>query len=97
MKCPVCKTYQQNELDLHADGFSEDIVECSICGTVWSVNHGLVEIVNDSQRNSFLEADLAFLKAILALFEDTKVFRNLIQLVNYQLLKFLVIHKTTLS
>ncbi|MDY6849627.1 MAG: hypothetical protein SV239_10990 [Thermodesulfobacteriota bacterium] len=56
MKCPVCKTYQQNELDLHADGFYEDIVECSICGTVWSVNHGLVEIVNDSQRNSFLEA-----------------------------------------
>ncbi|AJF07745.1 hypothetical protein [Geoalkalibacter subterraneus] len=56
MKCPVCKTYQQNELDLHADGFYEDIVECGICGTVWSVNHGLVEIVKDSQQNSFLEA-----------------------------------------
>ena len=56
MKCPVCKTYQQNEVDLHAEGFSEDIVECTICGTIWSVNHGLVEIVTDTQQNSFLEA-----------------------------------------
>ncbi len=56
MKCPVCKTYEQQELDLHAEGFAEDIVECSVCGTIWAINHGLVEIVRDAQKNSFLEA-----------------------------------------
>ncbi|MEA3464902.1 MAG: hypothetical protein U9R29_02615 [Thermodesulfobacteriota bacterium] len=55
MKCPVCKNHQYVEHDLHSKGFSEDIVECDICGTIWSVNHGLTEIVSDVQC-SFLEA-----------------------------------------
>lgn len=56
MKCPVCKSYKQTEIDLHAEGFYEDIFECSICGTSWAVNHGLTEVVSDSQEKSFLEA-----------------------------------------
>ncbi|SNB47331.1 hypothetical protein [Geobacter sp. DSM 9736] len=56
MQCPVCKNHEQVDLDLHAEGFTEDIVECSICGTTWSVNHGVIEIIKDSQEKSFLEA-----------------------------------------
>ncbi len=56
MKCPVCKNSKYSEVDLHADGFTEDIVECCVCGTTWSINHGKTEIVRDAQRNSFLEA-----------------------------------------
>jgi len=56
MKCPVCKNSKYVEFDLHADGFAEDIVECCICGSVWSVNHGKTEVVRDAQRGSFLEA-----------------------------------------
>jgi hypothetical protein len=57
MKCPVCKTHEQyDEIDLHSNGFSEDIITCSICGAVWSVNHGMTEIVKDPQEKSFLEA-----------------------------------------
>ncbi len=56
MICPVCKHHEQVEIDLHADGFTEGIIECSYCGTIWSVNHGLVEIVKDAQEKSFLEA-----------------------------------------
>lgn len=57
MKCPVCKTHEQYvDLDLHAEGFSEDIVTCKICGTVWSVNHGVTEVVRDAQEKSFLSA-----------------------------------------
>ncbi len=57
MKCPVCKTHEQFvDIDLHSDGFSEDIITCRICGAVWSVNHGLTEIVKDPQVKSFLEA-----------------------------------------
>jgi len=57
MKCPVCKNHEQYaELDLHVDGFAEGIMTCRICGTVWSVNHGMTEIVRDPQEKSFLEA-----------------------------------------
>ena len=54
MKCPVCHSYDQSEIDLRLDGFREGIVECGQCGTVWSVNHNLVEIVKDAQESSFL-------------------------------------------
>lgn len=56
MQCPVCKNSEQVDIDLHADGFSEDIIECSICGTTWSVSHGVIEVIKDAQEKSFLEA-----------------------------------------
>jgi len=56
MKCPVCKSQEHVDIDLHADGFTEGIMECPSCGTIWSVNHGVTEIVKDTQEKSFLEA-----------------------------------------
>jgi len=58
MKCPVCKNHQMHtEIRVHANGFDEDLFQCDVCGSTWSVNHGLVEIVKDTQRRSFLEAN----------------------------------------
>ena len=54
MKCPVCSCYGHNEVNLHSDGFAEGIIECSGCGAIWSVNHGLAEIINDPAEKSFL-------------------------------------------
>jgi len=56
MRCPVCKNRNQVEIALQSEQFAEDIVECKICGSIWSVNHGVVELVKDTQKNSFLEA-----------------------------------------
>jgi uncharacterized Zn finger protein len=56
MKCPVCKHHEHVDIELHSDGFTEGIMECPICGTMWSVNHGVTEIVRDPQEKSFLEA-----------------------------------------
>lgn len=56
MKCPVCKNADSLFTGLHSEGFSEDIRECRICGTIWSVSHGMTEVVKDSQEHSFLEA-----------------------------------------
>lgn len=56
MKCPVCKSQQHSDMGLHAEGFTENIMECPGCGTVWSVNHGVTEIVKDPQEKSFLQA-----------------------------------------
>jgi len=56
MKCPVCNSYASQELDLHSEQFAEEIRKCDVCGCEWSVNHGLIEVIKDSQTDSFLEA-----------------------------------------
>lgn len=56
MQCPVCKSLNQSEMTLHAEGFHEGIYECDVCESSWSVNHGLTEVVTDTQQCSFLEA-----------------------------------------
>ncbi len=56
MKCPVCKNHEYNDIELHSEGFTEEINECRICGSIWSVAHGMTEVVKDTQENSFLEA-----------------------------------------
>jgi hypothetical protein len=58
MKCPVCKNHQTHtEIEVHANGFDEELLQCDICGSTWSVNHGLVKVVKDTQSRSFLEAN----------------------------------------
>lgn len=54
MKCPVCHSFENSEIHLASEGFNEEIVNCSVCETVWSLNHGLMEIVTETQSKSFL-------------------------------------------
>jgi hypothetical protein len=57
MKCPVCKTSSEHaEIDLHSEGFTEEINTCAVCDTMWSVNHGATNIVKDPLQKSFLSA-----------------------------------------
>jgi transposase-like protein len=55
MHCPICKNTETQEIDLHVDGFYEDIHQCSCCGSSWSISHGKAEVVFDAQEKSFLE------------------------------------------
>lgn len=36
MKCPMCKSREHVEIDLHADGFAQDARECGDCGAIWT-------------------------------------------------------------
>ena len=56
MKCPVCNNHEQQQINLHSEGFNEGLLECKTCGTSWSINHGLAEVVNDPFKCSFLSA-----------------------------------------
>ncbi|GFO56203.1 hypothetical protein GMSM_32100 [Geomonas sp. Red276] len=56
MQCPVCKNHENETTDLRSGHFIEGLVECHICGTVWSVNHGQMAIVKDPMADSFMEA-----------------------------------------
>jgi formate dehydrogenase maturation protein FdhE len=55
MQCPICGSFEQNTLEMHAGQFTEGLVECSVCNSSWSVNHGHAELVVDAQISSFLE------------------------------------------
>lgn len=52
--CPTCKAILCIETDLDAIQFHEEIQECANCGTVCSSAHDQVEVVADSQKDSFL-------------------------------------------
>ena len=55
MRCPVCKSYQAHtEIQVHVNGFDEDLYQCDVCGSTCSDNHGLVEVVIDTQQKSLL-------------------------------------------
>lgn len=55
MQCPVCKSHEQKTLEMTSGQFHEGLIECEICGSSWAVNHGLAEVVVDTQNASFLE------------------------------------------
>ena len=48
MKCPLCKSRKHVELDLHADGFSQDVRECGDCGAVWTFSGEVRKIIKPS-------------------------------------------------
>ncbi len=52
--CPTCKSVLCIETDLDAYQFHEELQECANCGTVCSSAHDQVEVVKDSQKDSFL-------------------------------------------
>ena len=52
--CPTCKSVLCLETDLDAFQFHEEIQECANCGTICSSAHDLVEVIKDSQADSFL-------------------------------------------
>lgn len=56
MRCPVCKSSGRVANHLRSRGLETNIVECRICGTVWSIQHGSVGVLRDPQAKSFLEA-----------------------------------------
>jgi uncharacterized Zn finger protein len=56
MYCPSCRTLEHSDVHFKTDAFQEDFSKCSSCGTVWSTNHGTIEIVTDTLEKSFLSA-----------------------------------------
>ncbi len=55
--CPTCKSILCSETDLDALQFHEELQECANCGTVCLSAHNQVEVVKDSQANSFLSTN----------------------------------------
>lgn len=50
MKCPFCKSREHVELDLHADGFSQDARECGDCGAIWTFSGNTMKVIKTSNQ-----------------------------------------------
>jgi hypothetical protein len=35
MNCPHCNNTKGIEIDMHSDGYAQDLLECTNCGTLW--------------------------------------------------------------
>lgn len=35
MKCPFCSNRLGVEIDMHSDGYADNLLECTSCGTIW--------------------------------------------------------------
>jgi len=45
MNCPYCSLQNHLEIDLHADGFSSDLIECSECGALLTIKDRRLETI----------------------------------------------------
>ena len=45
MKCPLCKSSKHVEIDLHSDGFAQDVRECGDCGGIWAFSGDVRKII----------------------------------------------------
>ena len=45
-ECPICHSGNHVEVDIHADGFAQNLEECGVCGALWSMDNGLPHLVH---------------------------------------------------
>jgi Zn ribbon nucleic-acid-binding protein len=50
MNCPYCNHQDHLEIDLHADGFSSNLLECTECGAVLVNSGGKLETVHGPDK-----------------------------------------------
>lgn len=46
MKCPICGNSMGIEIDIHADGYADNLLECNSCGALWINEHGEPILIN---------------------------------------------------
>lgn len=51
MNCPYCDHQDHLEIDLHSDGFSADILECSECGALLAMKGNTLETIHGPDKN----------------------------------------------
>ncbi len=50
MNCPYCNHQDHLEINLHADGFSADLLECSDCGALLTTKGARLETVHGPSK-----------------------------------------------
>ena len=53
MNCPYCNHQNHLEIDLHAEGFSTDLLECTECGAILEVNGQMLGTIRKPTKPFF--------------------------------------------
>jgi hypothetical protein len=46
MTCPICNTRTGIEIDMHSDGYTKDLLECTNCEALWTVTNEGITLLN---------------------------------------------------
>ena len=46
MKCPICNDTTGLEIDMHAGGYADNLLECTACGAIWLETVEGIELIN---------------------------------------------------
>jgi len=58
MKCPLCQSRENVEINLHAEGFSQDARECGKCGGIWTFSGEHLKIIKGKvQKQQKVQTD----------------------------------------
>lgn len=78
MKCPLCKSRGHIEIDLHADGFSQDARECGDCGGIWTFSGNDLKIIkqrDNKREKEYSDFSCPTCKSILCVETDLDAFQ----------------------
>jgi len=53
MICPYCDHQNHLEIDMHSDGYSTSLLECTNCGALLKTNRNTMETINGPDRMFF--------------------------------------------
>lgn len=78
MNCPSCNSKGHIEVDLHADGFAQDVCECGACGAVWTITGNGLKIIkpmNSKRVQAYSDFICPTCKAVLCIETDLDAFQ----------------------
>ena len=78
MKCPICKSREHVEIDLHADGFSQDVRECGDCGSLWTFSANVLKIIkgrDHEKEKAYSDFICPTCKSVLCIETDLDAFQ----------------------
>ncbi|PLY03936.1 MAG: hypothetical protein C0622_03580 [Desulfuromonas sp.] len=57
MICPYCHHKNHLEIDMHSDGYSADLIECSDCGALLNLKGMELETVHGPTIENYVDAE----------------------------------------
>ena len=78
MNCPSCQGKGHIEIDLHADGFAQDVCECGDCGAVWIMSGSSQKIIKQKSSKrvpAYSDFICPTCKAVLCIETDLHAFQ----------------------
>ncbi len=78
MNCPSCQNKGHIEIDLHADGYAQDVCECGDCGALWTLSRNGLKIIkqkSNTRVQAYSDFTCPTCKSVLCVETDLDAFQ----------------------